>query len=178
MIESLKDHILEPLEIGQKVQAYYFKRPGQGRMMSTLILFTPEGIVLQGDLTPGQNGNVSCLGYGSGWFSSQLSEDYLCSKFLSKVFVRDYAERGLRIEILQARRDHMLSKERARELWGETGLPDDSTAPSEAYRLWTEELHYEDGDGCPGYGYAPVEAGWLCAIQQRFAQLFNEVPHD
>ena len=35
-----------------------------------------------------------------------------------------------------------------------------------------EELfgHAED---IPGTGYNPADAGWLCAIQQRFSQLYN-----
>lgn len=28
-------------------------------------------------------------------------------------------------------------------------------------------------DGIPGYGYPPSEAGWLCAIQQKFRELYQ-----
>lgn len=173
MRESLAGHVLETVLESEKIRAYYMKRPGHGRMMSTLILFTPEGIVLQGDLTPAQNGNVSCLGYGLDWFSGQLSEGYLCSKFLTHVFVPDYARRGLRDEILEQRRDGRLEKDKARELWDSVHVSDDFQGPSQVYEFWTDELLNMDSEGCPGYGYEPGEAGWLCAIQQRFAELYN-----
>jgi hypothetical protein len=72
---QLDRHVLEIVQEGPTVSAYYLKEPGKGRMMSTLIVFTPEGIALMGDLTPEQNGSVSALGYGRDWFSGHLSPD-------------------------------------------------------------------------------------------------------
>ena len=173
MREALKDHILVPLEVGEKVHAYYLRKPGEGRIMSTLIVFTPEGIVLQGDLTPGRNGNVSTFGYGPKWFSGQLSGGYLCEKFLSQAWVKDLAVEGLRYRILEWRREGELTKAKARAAWEDTrGIPDDFEGPTETYRIFTEEMG-GDGSECPGYGYDPAEAGWLCAIQERFAQLYQ-----
>ncbi len=174
MRESLKDHVLETVVETEKVQAYYLKKPGDGRMMSTLILFTPEGIVLQGDLTLGRNGNVSTLGHGRRWFSGDLSGSYLCEKFLHRVFVPAYAIEGLRYEILQQRRQGDITKERARELWRDCPtISDDFRGPQETYDFWTDDLRNRDGDGCPGYGYEPGEAGRLCVIQQKFAELYS-----
>lgn len=172
MRESLKDHVLVPVLETNQVQAFYLKRPGEGRMMSTLITFTPEGIVLQGDLTPGSYGNVSTFGYGREWFSGQLSEGYLCEKFLSRCFVPEYAELGLRREILRQRRELLLSKEEARELWRFVHVSTDFTGQQDTYDFWTTDLHNLDTEDCPGYGYEPAEAGWLCAIQQKFAELY------
>lgn len=175
MRECLKAHILEPLETGEKVQAFYLKKPGQGRAMSTLILFTPEGIVLQGDLTPGQNGNVSTIGYGLNWFRGELCGSYLCEKFLTKCYVPELVTDKLLAEILRQRREGELDQEKARECWDEVEceFEFDFSNPSDTYKFWTEELGNDDGDGCPGFGYRPGEAGWLCAIQERFAELYN-----
>ena len=171
MREALSGHILETVLETEKVSAYYLKRPGQGRMMSTLILFTPEGIVLQGDLTPSRNGDVSCLGYGLGWFAGKLSEDYLCSKFLDQVFVPEHAVSNMRYFILQDRREGSTTKEQARELWDSCPGADELDARA-AYEFWTDEM-LQDGADCPFYTYEPAAAGWLCAIQQRFAELYN-----
>lgn len=171
MREALAEHVLETVLESEKISAYYLKRPGQGRMMSTLILFTPEGIVLQGDLTPGQNGNVSALGYGRGWFSGRLSGGYLCEKFLNKVFRPDKAKRAIKEDIIEQRRDGSITKDRARELWND--MPDGDEHDGRLfYEFYMDELG-RDGCDFPAYGYDLAEAGWLCAIQERFAALYN-----
>src|SRR6185295_12797554 len=101
--EALKDHVLEePLPFGHGFLAYYMRDPDQGRMMSTLFVFTPEGIVIMGDLCPegpGNGGSISSYGYGIGWFSKKLSEYYLCEKFLHRVWQADVAARWVREHI-------------------------------------------------------------------------------
>lgn len=171
MREALSGHVLETVLESEKVSAYYLKRPGQGRMMSTLILFTPEGIVLQGDLTPGQNGSVSTFGYGRDWFSGQLSGSYLCEKFLSKQFRVDLAIDAMKRSILEHRYSGKWSKDHARDLW--EGIPDAHELDGRVcYDYWTDDLN-EDGGDFPAYGYSLAEAGWLCAIQERFADLYS-----
>lgn len=170
MRESLKDHVLEPHADLENLKAWYLKKPGRTRMMSTLILFTVEGIVLMGDLTPCQNGVVSALGYGVNWFAGKLSEDYLCEKFLRKEFVPEVAERRFKEEILHYRRDGSLTKEKAREGWdGIESKMEDGLSGHAFY-----ELYWEIMNDSPEirYDYNPGDAGWLCAIQQRFAQLY------
>lgn len=85
---DFKDHVLEEIPAGD-LKAFYLKRPGT-RMGSSLILFTPEGIVIAGDMTPGR-GALSAFGYGLSWFASELGWDYLCGKFLDKEWVPEYA---------------------------------------------------------------------------------------
>lgn len=49
-----------------------------------------------------------------------------------------------------------------------------NTGPTQAslYDAWLE--HFEsDSEGLPGYGYPPREAGWLCALQQKFSELYH-----
>jgi hypothetical protein len=71
------------------------KEPGMGRMQSCLIMFSPEGINILGDLCPGndaRNSGVHAYGYGLDWFAGHLSWSYLCEKFLSKEWHKELAE--------------------------------------------------------------------------------------
>lgn len=99
MIESIKDHVLEQVLDTERFKAFYMKYPGPPqRSMSTLIMFTPEGIVITGDLCPRMKtgGVISDLGYGLNWFSGRLSEGYLCEKFMQQGWYRELAEGDLR----------------------------------------------------------------------------------
>ncbi len=169
MRRDLAGHELILVSRTKEVTAFYLKAPGT-RMMSTLLLFTPEGIVLQGDLTPERKGSLSDLGYGPGWFSGKLSEGYLCEKFLEHKWVPERAAEELRdpdgewlCDQPKKVRDRVL--EIAEEIDGGDMQPG----------MVAEELQYLDFDlvdGVPGYTWEPGEAGWLCAIQQRFAELY------
>ena len=173
MVESLKDLILEQVLDTEKFKAFYMKRPGGGRVMSTLIMFTPEGIVIQGDLTPGFHGNVSCLGYGLGWFRDQLSEDYLAEKFLQRDWYAEVATADLRWILKQIADEHETAKpgdvEKIQEL---VSRCEDGDLDVESFREAWEEIH-EEWETLPGCGYNPKEHAWLCAIQQKFAELYN-----
>lgn len=176
MRKALASHRLEVVQEGA-VTAYYLKDPTEGRMMSTLLLFTPEGIVLQGDLTPERNGTVSCYGYGIGWFGSPKSEDYLCEKFLEQKFVQQAAIAELE-DPASCWRDPsgIETGEWYRRLERLDEIIDDLEADGHDAEWLIEELEdagYVVDDGPPGITYDPREAGWLCAIQQRFAELYQ-----
>jgi hypothetical protein len=171
MKASLKDHVLVWLDAGKDVKAAYLKKPGEGRMMSCLITFTPEGIVIQGDLTPGRLGNVSMQGYGLEWFAGPLSEDYLCEKFLEKRFSKERTVEAIKETIISRRREGKIHREFARELWD--GIPGgDEADASDFYYFITMDLGGDSED--MRQDYDPAEAGWLCAIQKRFSDLYNE----
>jgi hypothetical protein len=80
--EQLDRHFLSEICNDGPFKSYYLKRPGSSRMMSTCIIFTPEGIVITGDFCPNY-GVVSVGGYGEGWFSNALSSCYLAEKFMT-----------------------------------------------------------------------------------------------
>lgn len=243
MKEELKDHTLEQVLDTEKFKAFYMRPPGGGRMMSTLFLFTPEGIVIMGDLCPGHsggNGVVSALGYGLRWFTEELSGDYLCQKFLQKGWHAELARewcldtardvrRGrmdregcfakelelaaddreaLHDELVSLRKDlkDAIARADAADV-NEFGraiastkveLEDSRThlvglregVASELERIadcldgdWNlerfrEEIEEEFPDmdlteHCPGYGYDPSDKMWLCALQEKFAELYN-----
>jgi len=183
MAEALKSHVLEEIPAGEKIRAFYLKEPGQGRMMSTLFLFTPEGIVLMGDLVPDGHGSISTYGYGVGWFSNGMSENYLCSKFIPKVWVRECAVEWLKEQIAQLERgesDQDLDEaERVARAKSFRELVEDERALAD-YNSFHDALSEIDDylvdDGAPGVDYDPKTAGWLCALQQRFAAAFAKLP--
>lgn len=112
--DTLKNHVLEQVLDAPKFKAFYLKEPGMGRMQSTLILFTPEGIIIGGDLCPGNDprnsGVTSPIGYGLNWFAGRLSPVYLCEKFLYEGFHPAVAARDCREiadQILRGIRQHV-----------------------------------------------------------------------
>lgn len=173
MAEALERHTLREVLDTPGFTAFYMKRPDVGRIMSTLITFSPEGITIAGDLTPGRNGNTSCLGYGLGWFRSRLSEDYLCEKFLELGWFPDLAELDLRSLIEETKGGEWghLAKS-IDEMERLANVCNDGDIGMECFRDAWYEIS-EDYESAPGWGYNPREKGWLCAIQQRFAALYD-----
>ena len=171
----LANHVLELVAQTDQLTAYYLKRPDE-RMGSTLLVFTREGIAIMGDRVPKSNGTVSIFGVDLQWFASELSEDYLCKKFLRTTWSCDRAIEELRdpegalrageTEITLARFDEL-----AEELEFGSG--------EEWLHEQLGDLAIDCSDGVPGSNcYNPNEAGWLCAIQQRFAELYVELQAD
>jgi len=165
--DALKNHVLEVVVEHDRIQAYYLKRPGEGRMMSTLIVFSPEGITISGDLKP-CNGAVSCYGYNRNWFSGVLGVDYLCEKFLQKKWTCEQAVEAIRWNIknydAEGRKQWRAVLADLKETWG----TDDFTSTHLYDAMNTHDL--DTSDGCPGYRYLDSEAGWLSAIQTAFAR--------
>lgn len=170
--EALKNHVLEealPFEKG--FLAYYMRDPGQGRMMSTLFIFTPEGIVIMGDLCPGGPGNrgsISSYNYGIGWFSKKQGEYYLCEKFLSKEWQSVVAERWVR--------EHIAELQACKDI-GRLGEWQDLLVRLEGGEMGVDHFHealqdldYDVED--EGYEYDLQAAGWLCGLQQKFVELY------
>lgn len=175
MKDELKNHVLEEAlpETGE-FQAFYMKEPGQGRMMSTLFVFTPEGIVIMGDLCPGgpkNQGSISTFGYGLGWFAGRLSEGYLCEKFLSRVWQVKVAEEWCREHIEELKKDADADSLKKLPEWEEllSRLQGEEIG-NESFHETLRDLDYEvEDEGCD---YPLNTAGWLCALQQRFSELF------
>lgn len=57
MRDMLRDHVLQVSLDEKRWKAFYLRdqKCNLGRMQSTCILFTPEGIVIFGDLCPGND---------------------------------------------------------------------------------------------------------------------------
>jgi hypothetical protein len=157
-------------------------------MESTRILISrhplPEQIIITGDLCPGDNGILSDFGYGLGWFGSRKSEEYLSEKFLRREWVPEAALRALRYALQEEidsseRDDSDIRAARIDKLNYELdGIGDAPTGESaitrshEAfYEFWVEV--FGDSPEDQGFDYNPRDAGWLCAIQQRFCECYQ-----
>lgn len=152
---------------------------GGGRMESTDITFTPDQIIVHGDLCPAHNGVISTGGYGIGWFGSSKSPGYLCEKFLVREWQAEVAAEEIgdwlehqtdyeiegRTDVLEALidiRDSLISNE--------AGDHDLYAALDEIDR--TAGIRFHD-DGIPGYDYPRQDAALLVACQAAFARLYQ-----
>lgn len=245
MKEQLEGHFLVPIEGGKDVEGFYMKRSADSRMMSTLFLFTPEGIVILGDLRPGDNGVISDLGYGLDWFSGKLSERYLCEKFLQQGWHHEVAHERLKeiaddwragkfkdyhgsyscLKDLEEAEDERLSmheelviqRRLLKDDIKEGTTKGDRKAQEDEIAAFWKDLHEirervvrlreaavgkvetvmrdvqygdlsrdqfydsfhdeidDDVEHLPGWDYDPTEAHWLCALQQKFSELYHAI---
>lgn len=192
MKDALKNHVLEEQPAGGKFRAFYMKEPGQGRMMSTLFVFTPEGIVIMGDLCPGgpnNQGSISNYGYGIEWFSKKLSEGYLCGKFLREEWQAEAALEWVLDHIEEIQRGEHDGEFDDAAKQGKADIDGARKTEIEKFREIERDLgggemdatrfydalisigHSIDDD-LHGMDYPINTAGWLCALQQRFSELF------
>lgn len=163
MTESLQGHQLEELTPpSSPVRSFYLRPPGGGQRMSTLITFTPEGMSIQGDIQPGEDGVIAPKGFDLAWFEGDLLAESLCEAFLSKAFYMDAAVLDLRSGRWAENAGLQKVADRA-----EYGLLDEESLRRE---LFEAGLTYTEVE-LVGYDYPPVSTGWLCAIHRRFREL-------
>ena len=190
MRRSMADKVLTVVTEYEAMVVYRLGPADGSWLESTRILITrhplPEQIIITGDLCPGDNGILSDFGYGLGWFGSRKSEGYLCEKFLRREWVPATALRALKYALEQEEQDatdptepSSVATARATALkeaiddigddpMGESTL----TRHHEAfYEFWIDVFGNSPED--EGFDYNPRDAGWLCAIQQRFAECYQ-----
>ena len=188
MRKALENHELVHTVNHPYAQVYRLRHPKYSRLEGCLVIFSTESITITGDLTPGFHGVCSQLGYDLNWFAGKLSEDYLCSKFLQTEFRPDKAEQRFKQHLIyrrrlsrhanslteKHRREHdYFTQEEAREAWDE--FKPQVLDGLNVYRFcefWGEKFSCDwPPDGC--YGYNLGDASCLCAIQQRFHELYT-----
>lgn len=128
MKQGMEECRLEEFPAGEKIRGFYLKRAGGGRMGSVMILFTPEGIIIAGDMNPLRRRGAALGPYGLKWFASSLEEDYLCGKFLDEEWQSGMAIRYCRqmaAEILQGLHDSEVGSELRKLSDERAGLTDD-----------------------------------------------------
>lgn len=196
MTEELKDHALEILPATELLWHARLSRPTghpRGQHYWVHLMWTPIGIVIGGDLLG--RGVIARIGlkggYGPDWFGAKLDEHYLCSKFMAEVWQRDAAIRWCR-DHAKLVRDGELDSSKPfvnpanLAFWRETrfkaflALADQleglEVETMEEFRTALRKLEYDtSGDIPPGVDFPLVEAGWLCAIQRKFAELWPKV---
>lgn len=191
-VEDLKDHKLRRVLYDEKlnISIWQMWRPGTG-FYRVLLTFSSEGIVLQGDITYGVN-TGACgtfqYNYDLDWFSRKLSEDYLCSKFLRQTWVPKYALEWHKEELGNATGEGDPEEMEMLDPWTPEaiegmkdvikGLEQNTLNNEFDYHIALEDLtehgYAYDAGEIPGYGYAPISAMWLCAVQQKFAELYAQ----
>ena len=173
MKKALANHRLAFLVDEPDASVFVMKAPNTG-IYSITILESRGHLCLFGDLTiGGPHGCVSASGYGINWFSSQKSDDYLCSKFLEKSWHWEICEAELR-EIVSRAEELVEVIEAAKEMLSEDYLWTWGTPTSQDVYEKLDNSRYDTSDGIPGHGYDPSDAGWLVAVQRRFSELFND----
>ena len=161
-------------DLSQKTSIWSLQAPGT-REYSALISFTPEGMAITGDIRIKSNGVHSAPGSGCtlAWFRGHLNEDYLIEKFdLDSTWDQERAWWDLVdiIKQLDIHDDaHML-----RQLVPIAGDLASVTVDHDTFLKRIEMTGYEDTDrSLPGWGVAVTQAGWLCAIQWKFKELWD-----
>jgi len=176
MKTEMASHVLIPVEVSDNFKLYTLNRPGT-IVYSVYIAEFARRLCLSGDICLGGNdrGIVSSPGYGVAWFSGHLAESYLCQKFLREEWQWDVAVRGIKQHIEDDRNDgeglYLENEHKLDELINNHFWEYDEPNQAEYYEYMTSIGH----DGCelPGFDYPRMHAGWLCAIQQRFSELFK-----
>ena len=186
MTKSLSKHELKLVHDSDRLTYYVMSEPGTGIFL-TKIVFVDSQIVITGDIIMGHHrgvvsspeyssglsgehlGAISDPGYSLDWFSGYLSESYLCEKFLNRIWQKDAAKETI-LDWINNPEDYdipsnhiIMLKEAISQCYSQRRLYDS---------LYELSPYYVD-DGIPGYDYPRADAGWLCVIQKRFAELYN-----
>lgn len=167
MVEALAHHQLDELTPpGSPVRSFRLWSPSLGETLSTLLTFTPEGIVVQGDLRPGEHGAMSGKECDLEWFEGARTEEEVCEAFLQETWQAEVAARDLRT-LTSPDPAHARALEVFASKVELSGLEDEASVRRTLIALGFSPSKY----GRVGYDYPLGDAGWLCAIQRRFAAL-------
>jgi hypothetical protein len=174
MDDLFKDHKLKKVT-GNPLKSAILYKEGLGRMESCLIIESSEGIIICGDMCPGRKGVISDFKYDFRWFSSNLSSDYLCSKFLEEVWVPEYAISCIDDLAKDPNLPDYCKKaaEFLEEFEQEKAYGKDSSVfgdPNPFYHWYTD--YFDDGPEHIGYTYDPTDKALLVSIQKAFSRQY------
>ena len=124
---------------------------------------------------------ISDLGYGRGFFTGALSPEYLASKFLEKDWHLAPAQAWLRQERAEANaaRAHLDPQHpRAVGLAARIEAIEHLLYIEHELTAWhlCDAFPEDCDEATPGWGYDPVAAGWLEAVQKTFAAKYAARP--
>lgn len=167
MIDAVRNHSLTEVTPSGSVVRAFSLQEGSRRTMSVLLLFTPEGIVLMGDLRLTRQGVVAAYHQNLSWFCGRMHEDYLCSKFLVKEWQPEVAATDLLRHLAEA---YDLAPDQREAL---LRVVDDIGVMTQPEFLAAVE-GLLDPEVAAGFGtdYNIADAGWLVIIQRTFAALY------
>lgn len=183
LLESFKEHQLEILVNTDRVVIVRMAKP-RTRVYLVQLSFTPEGICIQGDITPGENNKGVCCRDRKSleWFAQDFrSSEYLAGKFLEPEWCpdqsRDHWESVLAELAIDALPEHDGSRDEfsAAQHRALAAAIDDDQFGSPESLSGCFDLH-GFGYGFEDFrGYIPVHReGYLWAIQRKFAELWSD----
>lgn len=175
--QQIKDSQLTPLQEGGPIVGYWLRQKPDSLMMATLIVGTPVGVALMGDLTPGRG--VIIRGYSLEWFGDKHEPRYIARKCLEDtVYNPDsarqeaqehYAELAGRA--ISERDKKLITKARKmKKIMGKLeklGWPQWETC---------KRLHSiigTDSASSIGIDFDEADLAWLGAIQRRFHETYQ-----
>jgi hypothetical protein len=169
MVRALRDHRLEILVDTEGVRVAVMRREGTGVYL-VQICETPTGLTITGDLLITDLGVVHARGKSLAWFAGELGESYLAEKFLQKGWNVGLAREDLQV-IAQNDDPDAQVEPLTLACLNEELRRDREDELRRCCAAVAEEMQLER---TPGFGYDPVEVGWLAAVQQRFSALWRE----
>jgi len=157
--------------LNSPVRAFRLDAPADEPQMSVLITFTPEGLILQGPMGPrGTEGNgvVAAKGCDLNWFCRVESQEELLKAFFAlKVYQVEAAYRDL---VKMAAGSPLDNRIRT--------LSEDSKALLDQGVMMRRLLDLGfsmDVASEVGVDYPLDDAGWICAIHDKFVELRLQV---
>lgn len=153
------------------VRAFRLDAPEDEPQMSVLITFTPEGLIIQGPLGPSGtegNGVLAARGCDITWFCKVATPEELLKPFFArKVYQEEAAYRDLLLLSSGSPIDNGL-----RKLAEDTVLLSDQGA---MMRRMLDLGFSMEVISEVGVDYPLGDAGWICAIHQKFTELRQQV---
>lgn len=153
------------------VRAFRLDAPDDEPQMPVLITFTPEGLIIQSQMGPsGSEGNgvLAARGCDLAWFCRVQSQDELLKPFFArKVYQEEAAYRDLLLMSSGSPLDN-----------GVRQLAEDAVALADQGTMMRRLINL----GFPmdvvsevGVDYPLSDAGWICAIHDKFVELRQQV---
>lgn len=170
--EALEGYLMtEITPLHSPVRAFRLDAPADEPQMPVLITFTPEGLILQSLMGPhGSEGNgvLAARGCDLTWFCQvRTPEELLKPFFARKVYQEEAAYRDLLLLSSGSPLDNGLRT-----------LAEDTAALSDQGTMMRRMLNLGfamDLISEVGVDYPLGDAGWICAIHEKFIELRQQV---
>jgi len=181
MRAALRDHVIVEEPGGE----WFMAKPGDNWQSIVVGEFASRLIVVTDSFGLGASarGLVSPMGCSARWFASPgVGQEHLCSMFLTLEWQWEAAKGEIRWHIQQSRDenrcDWWLQNEAKLEMYMRRGTARSANGPPGRQEFENYMTLKLGGtfieDGLPGFDFPRKQAGWLCAIQEKFRELYHD----